>query len=120
VPSESEKISAVYNDPALVQRLTGFFTSELGATNVLALKQQASADDFYRFENINGKAIPSAFIMIGASDPAVLAEDKRTGTLVINNHDPRFAPVADSTVKTSIIAETSAVLGLLSSKPAAK
>ena len=119
-PSESEKISAVYNDPALVQRLTGTFTSELGAKNVLALKQQASADDFYRFENINGKAIPSVFIMVGASDPAVLAEDKRTGTLVINNHDPRFAPVPDSTLKASIVAETSAVLSLLSSKPAAK
>jgi hypothetical protein len=85
--------------------------------NVLSLKQQPSAEDFFYFQSIDGKPIPSVFIMLGATDAATLANNLKSRTNTINNHDPRFAPIADLTLKTGIVAETSVVLGLL--KPGA-
>lgn len=112
-PSETEKVSAIYNDPALAARLSTLLAGELGAGNVIGLKQQPSAEDFFYFQSVDGKAIPSVFVMLGVTDPAVLAENRRTGTPTINNHDPRFAPIPDSTLRTGMIVETSAILDLL-------
>jgi amidohydrolase len=115
--SKTEKVSAIYNDPALVTRVSGFLSTALGLANVLSLKQQPSAEDFFYFQSIDGKPIPSVFIMLGATDAATLANNLKSRTNTINNHDPRFAPIADLTLKTGIVAETSVVLGLL--KPGA-
>jgi hippurate hydrolase len=116
--SQTEKVSAIYNDPSLVTRVSALLSTALGPTNVAALKQQPSAEDFFYFQSIDGKAVPSVFVMLGATDAATLASNLKTHTNTINNHDPRFAPVADLTLKTGMIAETSVVLGLL--KPGTK
>jgi amidohydrolase len=112
-PSATEKVSAIYNDPTLAARLSTAFSGALGSQNVFKLEQQPSAEDFFYFQSVDGKPIPRAFIMLGVSDPATLAENWRTGTPTINNHDPRFAPIADSTIKTGMIVETTAILDLL-------
>lgn len=119
-PSETEQVSAVYNEPALVERLTPVITAALGAKNVLHLSQQPSADDFAYFGNISGNAVPSIFIMLGASDPIKLEKSVQTGISVPGNHNPRFAPVAGTTLHTGMLVLTITVLELLKPKSAEK
>jgi hippurate hydrolase len=51
--------------------------------------------------------------VVGAVDPAKVAESKKTGTPLPSLHSSKFAPVPEPTIRTGIIGMTSAVLELM-------
>ena len=51
--------------------------------------------------------------VVGAVDPAKVAESKKTGTSLPSLHSSKFAPVPEPTIRTGIIGMTSAVIELM-------
>ncbi len=108
---ENEHASALYNDPALTERLRPVFQRVLGAANVRAIPPAMGSEDFGEF-GLDQK-IPVLMFWVGAVTAESLAEAKRTGVPVPSNHSPLFAPVPDPTIRTGIIAMTAAALDIL-------
>ena len=110
---------AVYNDPALTERLAGAFRRELGDGNVVAVEKIMGAEDFSRYSAADrilhdglAKEVPVCMFYVGAADPARLAEARAAGRLP-TTHQTTFAPVAEPTLRTGVRAMTAAVLELL-------
>ena len=110
--NDSETTPATYNNPALTERLTAVFTKVVGPEKVIAVPPVMGAEDFGRFA-LEGNQIPAVMFWLGATDPAVLAESKRTGKPVPSLHSALFAPVPEPTIRTGVKAMTAAVLELM-------
>jgi amidohydrolase len=110
--SDSEVTTATYNNPALTERLKDVFTKLVGNDKVFPVAPIMASEDFGRF-GLEGNQIPTVMFWLGAGDPAVLAESKRTGKPVPSLHSPFFAPVPEPTIRTGVKAMTAAVLELM-------
>jgi amidohydrolase len=105
-----EGTDAVYNDPALAQRLTGTLVAALGTSNVVASEPLMVSEDFAYFTEQN---IPSFYFQLGGADPAKYAQAKASGEKLPFNHSSLFAPAVDPTLHTSIVAEVAVLRDLL-------
>jgi hippurate hydrolase len=110
--SDSETTPATYNNPALAERLIGVFAKALGKEKVTSPPPIMGAEDFGRFA-LEGNQIPAVMFWLGASDPTVLAESKRTGKPMPSLHSALFAPVPEPTIRTGVKTLTAAVLELM-------
>jgi hippurate hydrolase len=111
--SEEEKVSGAYNDPALSKRLSAVFARDLGGDKVIRIKPRMAGDDFAHFGSVEGKVIPSLVYLLGTADPQKTEESRRTGIPLASVHNPRFAPIPGTTLRTGMRTMTSAVLDLL-------
>jgi hippurate hydrolase len=105
-----ESTDAVYNDPALAQRLTETLASALGKNNVVATGPLMVSEDFAYFTEQN---IPSFYFDLGGADPQKYEQAKATGVALPFNHSPFFAPDVDPALHTGITAEVAVLRGLL-------
>jgi hippurate hydrolase len=113
--SETEAVPATYNDPALAARLKPVFEADFGKENVLTPHAEMASEDFGLFGE-QGK-IPVFDLRLGAVDPAVAAESRRTGKALPSLHSSLFAPLPEPAIKTGVVALTSAVLELMKPPP---
>ena len=109
-----EATDAVYNDPALAQRLRGVLESALGKENVLTEDPQTASEDFSVFVE---QGVPGFYFNLGGADPEKYAKAKSTGTRLPSNHSPFFAPDVDPALHTAITAEVAALRNLLNASP---
>lgn len=109
---DSETTPATYNNPALTERLSAVLIKLVGKEKVISVPPVMGAEDFGRFA-LEGNQIPAVMFWLGAADPSVLAESKRTGKPVPSLHSPLFAPVPEPTIRTGVKAMTAAVLDLM-------
>ncbi len=105
-----EATDAVYNDPALTQRLEGVLESTLGKENVVVEDPGMASEDFSFF---TAQGIPSFYFSLGGADPDKFTEAKATGTNLPSNHSPLFAPDVDLALHTGIAAEVALLRNLL-------
>jgi amidohydrolase len=105
-----EATDAVYNDPALAQRLQGTLESALGKDKVVVDEPGIASEDF---SFITAQGVPSFYFALGGADPAKYAEAKAAGTTLPSNHSPLFAPDVDPTLHTGIEAEVAVLRNLL-------
>jgi amidohydrolase len=105
-----EGTDAVYNDPALAQRLRGPLEAALGKDNVLIEGPQTASEDFSAFL---AQGIPGFFLSLGGANPEKYAQAKATGTQLPSNHSPLFAPDVDPALHTAITAEVAMLRNLL-------
>lgn len=105
-----ESTDAVYNDPALAQRMTETLEAALGKENVVATGPLMVSEDFSYFTEQN---IPSFYFDLGGADPQKYAQAKATGVALPFNHSPFFAPDVDPALHTGIAAEVGVLRGLL-------
>ncbi|HWF92342.1 MAG TPA: amidohydrolase [Terriglobales bacterium] len=105
-----ESTDAVYNDPALAQRLTETLTTALGKDTVVATGPLMVSEDFAYFTEQN---IPSFYFDLGGADPQKYAQAKATGVALPFNHSPFFAPDINPALHTGIAAEVAVLRGLL-------
>jgi hippurate hydrolase len=103
---------AIYNDPALTRRVRAAVAGWLGQAQVRSVEPVMTSEDFSQYGR-TVERVPICFFMLGASDPARLAESRRTGVALPSLHSSRFAPVAEPTIKTGVAAMTAAALDLL-------
>ena len=105
-----EATDAVYNDPALAQRLQGTLESALGKDEVVAEQPGMASEDF---SFITAQGVPSFYFALGGADPAKYAEAKAAGTTLPSNHSSLFAPDVDPTLHTGIEAEVAVLRNVL-------
>ncbi len=105
-----EATDAVYNDPALAQRLQAALESALGKDTVILNGPAMASEDF---SYITAQGVPSFYFELGGADPAKYADAKSTGTNLPTNHSPLFAPDVDPALHTGIEAEVAVLRNLL-------
>jgi len=105
-----ETTDAVYNDPALTQRLRTALEGALGAGNVLTQEPITASEDFSAFIE---QGIPGFYLSLGGADPQKYAQAKAAGTQLPSNHSPLFAPDVDPALHTAITAEVAMLRNLL-------
>ncbi len=109
-----EWTDAVYNNPALAQRLKTALESSLGKNRVSVEEPRAWSEDFSFFVE---EEIPGFYFELGGADPAKFAQAKASGVALPSNHSALFAPDLDPALHTGIAAEVAVLRNLLSSTP---
>jgi hippurate hydrolase len=105
-----EATDAVYNDPALSQRLQGVLESALTKDNVVVEEPGMASEDF---SFLTAQGVPSFYFSLGGADPVKYAEAKAAGTNLPSNHSSLFAPDVDPALQTGIEAEVAVLRNLL-------
>jgi amidohydrolase len=105
-----ESTDAVYNNPALAQRMEGALETALGKDNVIVEEAGMASEDF---SFLTAQGVPSFYFSLGGANPAKYAEAKSTGTNLPSNHSSLFAPDLDPTLHTGIEAEVAVLRNLL-------
>lgn len=105
-----EATDAVYNDPALAQRMQGVLESALGKDNVVVEGPGMASEDFSLF---TAQGVPSFYFGLGGAEPAKYAKAKAAGVSLPSNHSSLFAPDVDPTLRTGIAAEVAVLRNLL-------
>lgn len=109
-----EATDAVYNDPALAQRLRGPLEAALGKENVVAEDPHTASEDFSYFIE---QGIPGFYFTLGGANPEKHAQAVAAGTTLPSNHSPLFAPDVDPALHTGITAEVALLRNLLNGSP---
>jgi hippurate hydrolase len=112
VEVEKEFTPAMYNNPDLTKRITAVFQKTFDADNFETRPATMGGEDFSEF-SLPDHSIPALQFSLGAVAPAKVAESRKTGTPLPSLHSSKFAPVPEPTIKTGVIAMTSAVLELM-------
>ncbi|MDQ6655400.1 MAG: amidohydrolase [Verrucomicrobiota bacterium] len=104
---------ATYNNPELTKRLVGVWKKSLGAENVEMVDPTMGGEDFSEY-SLPDHSIPAVDFHVGAVAAEKIAESKKPGAAPLPSlHSSKFAPVPEPTIKTGVVAMTSAVLDLL-------
>jgi len=105
-----EGVDAVYNDPAITQRIVAALESVMGKGSVVQGTPIMASDDFAEY----GRAgVPSVMLSLGAINPARFAAAQKNHEILPGPHSSLFAPDEEPSLKTGILVETTAVLELL-------
>ncbi len=105
-----ESVSAVYNDPALTQRLVAALEPVLGKSNVVQAPPIMASDDFAEYARAG---VPSVMLNLGAVNPTRFQAAQKSGEILPGLHSSGFVPDLELSLKTGILVETTAVLELL-------
>jgi amidohydrolase len=105
-----EGTDAVYNDPALAERLRAPLEAALGKDNVVTQPPIAPSEDFSYFVE---QGVPGFYFSLGGADPEKYAQAKKDGTLLPSNHSPFFAPDVHPALRAGITAEVAVLRNLL-------
>jgi len=106
-----EGTDAVYNDPALAERLQSVLVKALGKDNVVTSAPLMVSEDYSYFIEAG---IPSFYFALGGADPQKYAQAKAAGEILPSNHSSLFAPDVDPALRTGIAAEVAVLRHLLS------
>ena len=104
-----------YNNIPLTRRLTASFQRVLGPANVVATPPSMVGEDFSFYGRTEAK-IPICMFWLGTVDPKKIAESKATGKELSGLHSSKYAPLPEPTIKTGVLAMTTAVLDLFNQK----
>ena len=105
-----EETDAVYNDPALAERLRAVLETALGKSNVVAEPPITASEDFSYFVE---QGIPGFYFHLGGANPDVYEKAKASGATLPSNHSPLFAPDVEPALHTGIEAGVAVLRNLL-------
>jgi len=109
-----EGTDAVYNDPALAERMRAPLESALGKKNVITEGPIAPSEDFSYFIE---QGVPGFYFSLGGANPEKFAQAKASGIHLPSNHSPLFAPDVDPALHAGIAAEVAVLRNLLNTSP---
>ena len=113
---QNEFTPATYNNPDLTKRLVGVWKKSLGEKNVEIVDPTMGGEDFAEY-SLPDHSIPAVDFHVGAVAPDKIAASKKPGALPLPSlHSSKFAPVPEPTIRTGLIAMTTAVLDLMEKK----
>jgi amidohydrolase len=101
---------ALYNDPALTQRMVDAVSKELGAQNLVEVEKVMGAEDFGEYSRAGG--FPSVMLWLGAVEPSKYAAARTSGAPLPSTHSSQFAPDRERTLRTGVRALVSEALEL--------
>jgi hippurate hydrolase len=105
-----EGTAAVYNDPALAERLKAPLEAALGKSNVVIEGPITPSEDFSYFVK---EGVPGFYFSLGGADPQKYSETKASGGHLPSNHSPFFAPDVDPALHAGIAGEVAVLRNLL-------
>jgi hippurate hydrolase len=105
-----EGTNAVYNDPALTQRMRAVLDNTLTKDDVITQGPMTASEDFSAFTE---QGIPGFYLSLGGADPQKLEQAHAAGTQLPSNHSPLFAPDVDPALHTAITVEVAMLRDLL-------
>lgn len=108
----NESISATYNDPELTEKVMQTFRNTLGEKNVFIADAVTAGEDFSEYGRVEPK-IPTFIYWLGAVNPEKFIEAQRSGEKLPGLHSPYWAPDYEPTIRTGVMAMSSAVIDLL-------
>ena len=110
---KEQAVPATYNNPELTKRLVEVWKKSLGENNVEMVDPTMGGEDFAEF-SLPDHSIPAVDFHVGGVAPEKMAAAKKPGALPLPSlHSSKFAPVPEPTIRTGMIAMTSAVLDLM-------
>lgn len=109
-----EQTDAVYNEPALAERLRAPLEAALGKDHVEITGPITPSEDFSYFVE---QGVPGFYFSLGGADPQKFAEAKAKGEHLPSNHSSLFAPDVDPALHTGIAAEVAVLRNLLNASP---
>jgi len=109
---KDEFCSATYNNPELTKRLVAVWRKSLGNENVEIVDPTMGGEDFSEY-SLPDHSIPAVDFHFGTVDPAKFTDYKQTGKELPSLHSSKFAPLPEPTIRTGIVAMTTAVLELM-------
>jgi amidohydrolase len=108
-----EFVPATYNNPELTKRLVDAWKQSLGEKNVEMVDPTMGGEDFCEY-SLPDHSIPAVDFHVGAVAPDKIAASNKPGAPPLPSlHSSKFAPVPEPTIKTGLVAMTSAVLDLM-------
>ena len=99
-----ESTDAVYNDPALVDRLRPALIAALGSSNIVPGRPIMGSEDYSVYIQ---QGVPSVYMSLGGANPAKWAV--ANGENLPSNHSSLFYPELEPTLRTGILAEVTAL-----------
>jgi hippurate hydrolase len=106
-------VPATYNNPELTKRLVDVWKESLGEANVEMVDATLGGEDFSEF-SLPDHSIPAVDFHVGGVAPDKIAASKKPGAPPLPSlHSSKFAPIPEPTIRTGMIAMTSAVLDLM-------
>ena len=109
----NEFTPSTYNNPELTQRLLGVWRDSLGEQNLEIVDPTMGGEDFSEY-SLPDHSIPAVDFHVGAVAPEKIAASKKPGAPPLPSlHSSKFAPVPEPTIRTGLVAMTSAVLDLM-------
>ncbi|HEX4668151.1 MAG TPA: amidohydrolase [Chthoniobacterales bacterium] len=110
---EDEFTPSTYNNPELTKRLVDVWKNSLGEKNVEIVDPTMGGEDFSEF-SLPDHSIPAIDFHVGAVAPEKIEASKKPGAPPLPSlHSSKFAPVPEPTLRTGLVAMTSAVLDLM-------
>jgi amidohydrolase len=109
-----EFTDAVYNEPALAERLNAPLQAAVGPNNVVIEPPITASEDFSYFV---AQGIPGFYFSLGGADPEKYAQAKLKGENLPSNHSSLFAPDVDPALRTGIAGEVAVLRNLLNGSP---
>jgi hippurate hydrolase len=110
---QDEFTPSTYNNPELTNRLLAVWKKSLGEKNVEIVDPTMGGEDFSEY-SLPDHSIPAVDFHVGAVSPEKIEASKKPGAPPLPSlHSSKFAPVPEPTIKTGLIAMTSAVLDLM-------
>ena len=97
-----DRYSLVVNDADASRRVVAAFRDHFSTARVHETGPTSASEDFGSFGA--EWQVPSVFWFVGGTDPDVYAKAKAAGTIneLPSNHNPRFAPVINPTLRTGV------------------
>ncbi|MEO0061905.1 MAG: hypothetical protein RLZZ08_465 [Pseudomonadota bacterium] len=102
---------AVINDAGLTEQIAQVFHAAFGDKATPQPRPGTASEDYSDF--VSAGVPKSVFFTIGVLDPATVAAAQRGETTLEVNHSPRFAPVAEPSIRTGATAMALAVMHVL-------
>jgi amidohydrolase len=112
VTETGEAGPAIYNDPALTQRVVGKLRSTLGESKVVPKKAVMGSEDFSELGR-TGESIPICMFWLGTVREDLFKASVQGGKALPSLHSPFFAPDAKRAIETGVQATTAACMELL-------
>ncbi|CAN5552977.1 amidohydrolase [soil metagenome] len=109
---EDEFTPSTYNNPELTKRATAAIKAAIGEDNVVDKPPTMGGEDFSQF-SLPDHSIPAFMFNVGAVDPGKAAAAKKNGTPLPSLHSSKFLPGPEPTIRTCLVAMTSAALDLM-------
>jgi len=110
--AEDEYTPAVYNDPALTERLVTAWKRVLGEGAVVQVRPVMGGEDFSRYGRVD-PPVPSCLFWLGTVDPIKLEEARAGQRRLPSLHSPQFLPAIHPTLETGVVAMVTAAMELL-------
>jgi len=102
---------ALYNDPALTQKLAGIGRAWLGADRIQTLQPTMGGEDFSEYGRTSEK-IPICQFWLGIVSPEMNEAAVKSGKPLPTLHSPFFRPLPEPSIRTAVTALSAAVIEL--------